>query len=161
VVKTFGPPLDFFIGRKGYFDIPCVQIRTWLDEEDLVALYDSCDVLLCPSRGGAFELNVYEALARGLPVITVAFGGLMDYCSFHDVYLLKGSSTVKVYTNPLSLHNGYGVSADVNAFVKTLNYVLDNVEECKEVQRKKAKMFRRSWDEVIDSFLKEVNKIAV
>ena len=40
-----------------------IIINEWLNEDDLVDLYDVCDVVLVPSRGGGFELNALEALA--------------------------------------------------------------------------------------------------
>ncbi|MCP8308943.1 MAG: hypothetical protein H3Z54_09660 [archaeon] len=65
VVKTFPSPMDFD-AEKYFSGIPTVKIADWLSEEDLVYLYDSCDILIHPYRAGAFELNPYEALARGL-----------------------------------------------------------------------------------------------
>lgn len=45
---------------------------------DLIALYQSCDVFVLPSKAEAFGIAAVEASAVGLPVIATAVGGLTD-----------------------------------------------------------------------------------
>ena len=46
--------------------------------DDLARAYAAADVLVLASRGEAYGMVVIEALARGLPVITTAVGGLPE-----------------------------------------------------------------------------------
>ena len=45
---------------------------------ELIALYQSCDVFVMPSKAEAFGIAAIEASAVGLPLITTAVGGLKD-----------------------------------------------------------------------------------
>lgn len=45
---------------------------------ELIALYQSCDVFVMPSKAEAFGIAAIEASAVGLPLITTAVGGLRD-----------------------------------------------------------------------------------
>jgi len=65
LLKSRGNPLGNVPFRMEIID-------EFLDEEDLIYLYDTCDILLSPHRGGSFELNPLEAMARGL--ITIITG---------------------------------------------------------------------------------------
>jgi glycosyltransferase involved in cell wall biosynthesis len=53
-----------------------VRLNGPLTGEDLDAAYATADVLVLPSRGETYGMVVTEALARGLPVIATAVGGL-------------------------------------------------------------------------------------
>jgi len=41
-----------------------IHIKGFLNDDELRELYDVCDILLCPSRGGGFELNALEGILR-------------------------------------------------------------------------------------------------
>ncbi|NNV18870.1 glycosyltransferase [Ochrobactrum pseudogrignonense] len=59
-----------------------------LQESQLKALYEACDVLVCPSFAEGFGLPLAEAMLSGVPVITTAWGGQMDFCSTETAWLL-------------------------------------------------------------------------
>jgi|GEM_PF-3331643 len=159
VVKTFPSPMDF--DAEEYFSgIPVIKIADWLSEEDLVYLYDSCDILIHPYRGGAFELNPYEALARGLPTIVTGWGSVLDYANIHNSYLISPKSCSKLFPTTLWGHIGYGVNPDVDHCVELLEFVMGNMEYCKKKARREQKEFSsRTWYSVIDQFLKECRSI--
>jgi len=58
------------------------------DDAALADLYRSCHALVLPSRGEGFGLPLAEAQACGVPVITTAYGGAMDFCSTEDSWLV-------------------------------------------------------------------------
>jgi len=159
VVKTHPPPLDWKVSE--YFsDIPTVRINTWLLEEDLIYLYDSCDILLHPYRGGAFELNVLEALARGLPVVVTGWGSVLDYANIHNAYLIQPESAVRMFPLTAVGHVGYGVEPSVDHAVELLEFVIDNLDYCrKKAERQRGEFAQRSWDKVADRILEGCREV--
>lgn len=59
-----------------------------LSNEDLKALYEKCDVLVAPSLAEGFGLPLAEAMLSGLPVITTAWSGQLDFCSEENSWLV-------------------------------------------------------------------------
>jgi len=87
VLKTFpnphnevGPMLHEL--RSSHADPPDVR---WIDRDmhdlEIMALYNLADCYVHPARGEGFGLPVAEAMAAGVPVITVAYSGLADFVS--------------------------------------------------------------------------------
>jgi glycosyltransferase involved in cell wall biosynthesis len=131
-----------------------------MPEEDLVYLYDSCDLLLHPYKGGAFELNVFEALARGLPVVVTGWGCVLDYCSIHNAYLITPESALKTFPLTVSGHVGYGVQPSVDHTVELLEFVMDNLDYCKKRgERQRGEYVQQSWDKIADLILKGCRQI--
>lgn len=56
-----------------------VYIDGSLSEEEMAALYNSCDVFVSPYRGEGFSLPTLEAMACGLPVIVTKGGSSDDF----------------------------------------------------------------------------------
>ena len=160
VVKTFPKgSIAWYDARKEFPNVPLIQVDQWLSEEDLIYLYDSCDVYVHPYRGGAFELNVYEALARGLPVIVTGWGCVLEYCDFHTAYLITPKEYVRVFPFADG-HVGWGVNPDLDHFTELLEFVLDNLDYCKhKAMRNRSLYTRQTWSQVIDQFLKKVEEV--
>lgn len=57
-------------------------------EGALRTLYESCQVLVAPSRGEGFGLPMAEAMHHGLAVITTAWGGQCDFCTEETAWLI-------------------------------------------------------------------------
>src|SRR5690606_3827184 len=56
-----------------------IRASAALSDAELVALYRGCDAFVLPSRGEAWGLPIVEAMAAGLPVITTAHAGPLDF----------------------------------------------------------------------------------
>jgi len=116
-----------------------VEVAGFLAEDELRQLYDLCDVVLCPSRGGGFELNALEGIARGVPTIVPEAGCFLDYCSY--AITVSATKRVKVFEkNPI--HVGYGWEVDQYEFYNVLMDVINNLEEYKAEFREH---MRRIW----------------
>jgi len=147
------PEARFVLKTGGHNEL-CMLPKTtvitqWLSELDLVRLYDACDILIAPSRGGGFELNVLEALARGLVVITSDWGAIQEYAG---KYALTVRSEGRIKPLPGNhIHVGYGANLDLNDCYAKVNYALDNLESLKKRAIKNAPGMRRkySWKNTV------------
>jgi len=136
----YDPMLEFF------YNLPnVIVINEWLSTKDLVALYDAVDIVVVPSRGGGFELNALEALARGRIVITSEWYPIQEYCE--PCIKCKSRGRVKIFPSNTAeglLHDGYGIDPDPNDFTEKLLYAIEHkddllprFEEYKHVIREK------------------------
>jgi glycosyltransferase involved in cell wall biosynthesis len=68
--------------RAAHVDPPDVRwIDRDLDDSEMAGLFGLADCYVHPARGEGFGLPVAEAMAAGVPVISVAWGGLADIVS--------------------------------------------------------------------------------
>jgi glycosyltransferase involved in cell wall biosynthesis len=160
VVKTY-PMLDLGV-RRDLHDarIDHYVINDWLSEEEMISLYDLCDVLLYPYRSGAFELPVLEALARGLPVVVTGWGCVLDYVSFHEAYLITPTRLIKIFPMNTWGHIGMGADPDVEHTIQLMTFVLDNLEYCrKKARRQISRYLAQTWDSCVDTMLRAVKEV--
>lgn len=59
-----------------------------LSEDGLVALYNSCDAIVLPTRAEGWSLPIPEAMACELPVIVTAYSAPLDYLDSDLAYLI-------------------------------------------------------------------------
>ena len=87
ILKTFPNPhnqVGEILARlqAGHPNPPDVRwIDRDLDDRELEALYGVADCYVHPARGEGFGLPVAEAMAAGVPVISLAYSGLADFVS--------------------------------------------------------------------------------
>ncbi|GAI16420.1 unnamed protein product, partial [marine sediment metagenome] len=101
----------------------------WVSDKDLIRLYDSCDILFAPSRGGSFELNVLEAMARGLVVETSSYPSIKEYAE--GALFIKDKGQVRVLPGN-SIHIGKGSNPDPDHAYELMNYAIANLDELKK-----------------------------
>jgi len=139
VVKTGNIEDPYLFWLK---QLKTIHIKGHLNEKELVQLYDQCDILICPSRGGGFELNALEGIARGLITLVPSEMCFRDYSQY--AITLKCDTKVKVLPgNPI--HVGYGYQVSLADFYKKMVKVLDNIQKYKKVFRKNAKEVRKKY----------------
>jgi len=128
IVKTvdvFDPFMQFLMMIKN-----TILIMDWLDPEDLVTLYDSVDLVVVPSRGGGFELNALEGLARRKIVIVSEYGSFSEYCS--DCLKVRTLRYVKLFELDRItqiIYDGLGVDPDSMDLAEKIEYVMNNYDE--------------------------------
>lgn len=62
-----------------------------LEDDELAALYRSCDVLLAPYRGEGFGLHILEAMACGTPAVVTAGGGADEFCDDDTSWMIPAA----------------------------------------------------------------------
>lgn len=140
--------------RRGnmLFKLPRTKHIRWLSEPDLVRLYDSCDILLAPSRGGSFELNPLEALARGLILIASECPAIQEYAK-GALYIKSKGQVQPLPSNPI--HIGKGPDPDPEHAYELVNYAIDNWEMLKKKAEQMALEVRQKY-----TWRKSAEKIA-
>ena len=97
IIKTFDNPhneverilAECRAKRPGFPNV--VTIFADLTDEQLKALYGQCDVMVGPSFAEGYGLPFAEAMLSGIPVITTAWGGQLDFCNDGNSWLVDYS----------------------------------------------------------------------
>jgi len=134
-----------------------IEITSWLKDDVLRQLYDVCDVLIVPSRGGGFELNALEGIARGLPTIVPNAGCFKDYLDF--CIPVNITDRPKIFTdNPIHIGTGWEVSVDDLAY--TLSNVLEELDYFKQIAKSNAIIARDryNWGVICEKLYEVLNK---
>lgn len=105
-----------------------IIISGWLSEEQKRELYDLADIYLLFSRGGAFEHNGLEALARGEVVLAASRGAWTDYLPPFSLLPCRPTRWV-LKDNPIHVGGGYEVLVD--KAVDKICEIADNLDEYK------------------------------
>tara|TARA_Y100001968_G_scaffold333228_1_gene394833 strand:- start:1215 stop:4874 length:3660 start_codon:yes stop_codon:yes gene_type:complete len=109
--KVFDLLRDFQTNNTNFPDVNIIDSD--LTNEEIRSLYQQCDALVAPSHGEGFNLTVAEAMTLGLPVITTAWGGQMDFCNSKNAWLINYSfeyskthlsRTSSIWAQPSYLH---------------------------------------------------------
>jgi len=123
-----------------------LYIAKHLSEHDVVALYDMCDIYLLFSRGGGFELNGLEALARGLVVIAGCRGSWTDYLP--EFCLIRKVHPAPCFLNvdPVKhIHIGMGYRVDIEEAIDKVKDVIENLDDYKA-------RVREHWEKIKDKY---------
>lgn len=143
-------------GSDKYFQdvedkINYVLVDTWLNNKDLVALYDICDICLVPSRGGGFEINALEAASRGLVTLVTGGGCFTDMIKEGYYIPINVDKDVSpLIGNPI--HTGLGPECSIDDFEIKLEDAVNRLEYWKDIFRNRKKDIREkySWSSVTD-----------
>jgi glycosyltransferase involved in cell wall biosynthesis len=145
VIKTQGSlNLDVQLASR----LNIVNVWGWLDDREKMLLYDLSDITLLFSRGGAFEINGLESLARGVPIIAHRKGPWAEYSP--EWCLVPEALRVKVFVDN-AVHTGYGYTVDVEKAVDLAHAMLDNLDEYKARTREYAQRVlaeKYTWEKV-------------
>ncbi|MDX8512385.1 glycosyltransferase [Mesorhizobium captivum] len=140
IIKTFPNPhneIDRWVREAvgDRTDFPNVQIIIEdFDNSRLKALYEACDVLVAPSRAEGFGLPMAEAMMSGLPVITTAWGGQLDFCK-PEIAWLVDYQFERAQTH-FGLSDSVWATADVDHLAETMRSVFELPKE--ELRRRAA-----------------------
>ena len=68
-----------------------------IDEKEKKEIYDSCDVLLCPSHSEGMPNVILEAMSRGLAIVATNVGAIRLLVSENNGALLKECKTNLIF----------------------------------------------------------------
>jgi len=105
-----------------------VVVSGWLTETQKMELYDLADIYTLFTRGGGFELNGLEAIARKLVVLAPRGGAWDDYLPPFTLLPSKQCDYV-LKDNPI--HVGKGVEVIVDKAVDKALQIIDNLDDYK------------------------------
>lgn len=142
-------------------DIKHITIEKVLPYQEYIAMYDLSDINLLASRGGAFEHNTIEGLARGKPTVVprggcfLEFDGLVEYADITD------NRPIVLPGNPI--HIGRGWEADyidmANKIIEIIEHYDEYLEKYKKIAHTVAK--RYDWYKIIRWFIRILHKYGV
>jgi glycosyltransferase involved in cell wall biosynthesis len=135
--------------KRELSELGVIHVYGWVSDYEKMLLYDSADITLLFTHGGAFELNCLESLARGTPCIAHDMGSWTDYLP--EFLMVRAGERVKVLENS-SIHVGYGYKVDVDDAVGKINDILDNYDDYKarvEEWRSKVLANEYRWDLIV------------
>jgi len=102
-------------------------------DSEMANFYNSCDVMVFPSRGEAFNIPALEAMACKVPVITTNWGGHLDFCKNDNSYLID--CKLKEYVGVDYFYEGIRLAEPSRQDLKkALQIALDNKELLKSKQ---------------------------
>jgi glycosyltransferase involved in cell wall biosynthesis len=151
VLKTMIPNSLAF---QEVMHLGAIQVYGWLNNYEKMALYDLADITLMFSRGGGFEVNCLESLAREVPCVASYWGSWKDYLP--PFLGVKTGEKVKVFENN-AIHVGYGYKVDVEDALNKIHNILDNYDEYKarvEEWRQKVLKNEYRWDIIAEKLVK-------
>ena len=105
-----------------------IIVAGWLSEEQKLELYDLCDIYLLFSRGGGFEINGLEAIARGNVVVAADRGPWTEYL---PGFCLVPSRPCPWVLKDNPIHCGRGVEVIVDKAVDRILEIADNLDDYK------------------------------
>jgi glycosyltransferase involved in cell wall biosynthesis/tetratricopeptide (TPR) repeat protein len=142
----------------------CPQIEyipRMLSEQELAGLYVACDCLVLPHRTASFNLAALEAMACGRPVITTDFGGVREFVSAENAYLVPA----KIVSQKQAVVGHWRVTGervhaevDQKALEERLRHVVQNGEEAADLGRRAGVAIRRdrAWSGVADRVVEQM-----
>ena len=124
IIKTFENPhnevhrwlADERAVNPDYPDVHVIEGD--ISDAQLKHLYTSCNALVAPSRAEGFGLPMAEAMLVGLPVITTAWGGQLEFCNPQTAWLVD-YKFVRAQTH-FHLQNSVWAEPDVDALVAAM-----------------------------------------
>jgi glycosyltransferase involved in cell wall biosynthesis len=167
ILKTFPNPHNEVAGtlerlRAGHPNPPDVRwIDRDLEDREVEALYGLADCYVHPARGEGFGLPVAEAMAAGVPVITVAYSGLADFVS--DETAVTIPFTLETARTHLGLDDSIWAEPDGEQLAVELRRMADDPEGPEVRRRVEAARdliaTRFSWEAVVDRWEEFINDL--
>jgi len=126
----------------------CIEVAGYLDMDTYRQLYDLTDIMVLATRGGGFEHNGLEALARGVPTIVPNAGCFLDYIEYAIPVNVTENKPIVLPDNPI--HVGRGWEIDVQQLANTILMVASNLDKYKKQARRNMKQIwkKYSWRKI-------------
>lgn len=115
-----------------------------LTESQLKALYQKCDVMVAPSRAEGFGLPMAEAMLSGIPVITTAWGGQLDFCNENTAWLVDYE--FKQSKSHFKLFDSVWAEPNIKSLAETMRHLYQiNADEIKRKVEEAQQLLRADY----------------
>jgi len=104
-----------------------------LSDGELRSLYEQADAVVVPSRAEGFGLVMADALALGIPLITTAYSGQMDFCSEENSFLVD--YVIIPSDSHLGISGAKLAEPNIDDLRAKMKYVYENINS-EEVKKK-------------------------
>jgi TRAP transporter TAXI family solute receptor len=124
---------------RGHAQLPEIElVPDTLGDEEIAALYRSCDAFVSPFRGEGFGLPIAEAMAAALPVIVTGAGPVLEFCDAGTGYLIPSADVTVPDHNglPASSVGYWWAEPDRKAFATLMRQVAAEPEAARRVGRR-------------------------
>jgi D-inositol-3-phosphate glycosyltransferase len=135
--------------------ILCPSKVSQLQDEDMNALYNACDVGINTCVGEGFGLCNMEQAALDIPQIVTYTGGLRDiFGTIEEAKTIKPVTTIYI-PKILDEHGGYVDICKAEDFTEALQYYYDDPKRREEEGAKIGKIIREKydWGTILSKFL--------
>lgn len=141
------------IASRGGITMP-PPVMIWeepLATGQIAELINMADAYISPSRGEGFGLSILEAMACQKPIVSTAFGGVMDFLTAHNSYLLDYELTqVEKTPNPFRFpvrapHQGNWAEPDAGSLRHALRHVFTGGRDVLEKAARGRRDVLASW----------------
>jgi glycosyltransferase involved in cell wall biosynthesis len=99
VISVFAKQNGFDLNRKA----PIKVIDEVISSDELPKFMKSYDAYVSPHRSEGFGMNIWYAMALGIPVICTDYGGCTDFARKDTAWLFKKEKMVKPSSNELKI----------------------------------------------------------
>lgn len=167
IIKTFANPHNEVYrwleeakqSHPNYPDV--IIIEGDISDARLKQLYAACHALVAPSRAEGFGLPMAEAMLMGLPVITTAWGGQLDFCTPETAWLVD--YTYVAADTHFNLYNSVWAEPDAASLAAAMRDVRDaqpaDVRKRTDAARQLL-MARFKWSDVAATLEQDVRRFA-
>lgn len=116
-----------------------------MDRVELVQLMSSCDAYVSLHRSEGFGRIIAEAMLLGIPTVTTAFSGNVDFCTPQTSYLVNGP-LIALSPDDYIFHQGqYWCDPDLDQAALQMRRLVDRRDET-------AGMVRRAQDNIRNNY---------
>jgi len=130
-----------------------IHVRGFMSYRELRQLYDICDIVVVPSRGGGFEMNALEGAARGKPTIVPRAGCFLDYIDF-VVPVEAPNVCTPLPGNEIHIGKGWETTPELLA-AKIIEIVEHYDEYAEKAKKNRAEIVKRySWRKIGETLLR-------
>jgi len=111
-------------------------IESTLTKEDLLALYRTCDCFISLHRAEGFGRNIAECMLLGMPVITTAYSGNLDFTNNQNSYLVP-YQMARLNEKDYPFGEGkFWANPNINAAASMMRLVIENSKTAHLISQK-------------------------
>ena len=137
-----------------------IVVTEYLEEQTLLALYNSCDCFVMPSHGESWCIPAMESMALGKPCIVTSNTGMADFVTSKNGWVVKSQETIPMVKDaPLpDLYTGRESWREINTIdlKKCMRRAFEDVNEFKKKSENCKKDTEQYSYENVSVLIKEV-----